>query len=59
MIREKLFGARNWQKPLRSFFSLLTMIAQLRIGLEICNWPLEPSGNEDSEYVLKTFLACL
>jgi hypothetical protein len=40
--------------PSKSFSSLLTAMVQLRIGLERGNWfSLEPSGNEDSEYVIK------
>jgi hypothetical protein len=59
MFHLEHFGARNWQKPLELFFPLQMVIVWLRIGLELKFVSLELPENEDSEYVLKNFLACL
>jgi hypothetical protein len=54
------FVARNWQKPLGSFvFTLNDDCSASDRPRDLKMVSLEPSGNEDSEYVFSTFLACL
>jgi hypothetical protein len=56
-IRDENFCARNWQNPLGSFFAPLNDDFSAQDSRRIVS--IEPTGNTDSEYVLKIALRCM